>query len=81
MRTETITGTLRGHNYGVSRTLPGKGTSIIVTNDEPLADEVDGQKPDGRQLTTSAIVSFHDVDGGRQVTTRSGSIYFIEPIK
>ena len=80
MRTETMVGTLRGASFGVCTTLPGKGSRIRVVNDAPIEDKIDGQKTSGRELTTSAIVSFHDVDGGRQVTTQSGSIYFIEPI-
>lgn len=80
MRTEEMVGILRTPSYRPCKQLPGKGQFITVTNEEPLADTVGGQIPDGRALTTSTIMSFHDVDGGRQVTTRSGSVYFIEPL-
>ena len=80
MRTETMTGTLYSEARKERDSLPEKGNRLIVTNTEPLNEFVDGMKTDHRELSTSYIVNFHDVDGGRQVTTKSGSIYFIEPI-
>ena len=78
LRTETVTGTLLiARTNPVQSRLPEVGEQPIVYNDKPVGTK---QGENGRMFNTSPIVKVYDVDGGRQITTESGSIYFLEPL-
>ena len=77
MRTDTIVGEI----YIVGTTplqsrLPEVGEQPVVFNAQPL----DNPEANTRMFNTSKVSKHYDVDGGRQITTESGSIYFIEPM-
>lgn len=76
MRTDTMMGDILIVGSVNQSRLPEVGEQPVITNAKP----VENMAAAGRMLNTSKVSKYYDVDGGRQITTESGSIYFIEPL-